>query len=88
VALSAASATWAVLWALADLPRASVHTPFYVYLVCYRVLAANHDLCAAVVLQTARQRLHAAAAQLDDVQRRSFLEHVTTHRDLLRCAGC
>jgi hypothetical protein len=64
-----------------------VHTPFYVYLACYRVLAANHDPRAAAVLQTARQRLHAAAAQLDDALRRSFMEHVATHRELLRGAG-
>jgi ATP/maltotriose-dependent transcriptional regulator MalT len=73
---------------LAEQPRASVHTPFYISLVCYRVLAATHDPRAAAVLQTARQRLRSAADTIEDTAlRRSFLEQVATHRELLRGAG-
>jgi predicted ATPase len=73
---------------LADQPRACVHTPFYISLVCYRVLAATHDPRAAAVLQTARQRLRSAADTIADTAlRRSFLEQVATHRELLRGAG-
>jgi predicted ATPase/DNA-binding SARP family transcriptional activator len=69
---------------LADQPRTSVLTPFYVYLVCYRVLAANHDPRAAAVLQTAQQRLRSAADTIEDTAlRQMFLEQVATHRELL-----
>jgi len=70
---------------LAERPRACVRTPFYTYLICYRVLEANHDPRAAPLLRTARQRLEEYAARIsDDALRRSFLENVPAHRELLR----
>jgi tetratricopeptide (TPR) repeat protein len=73
---------------LAEHPRARVHTPFYAYLVCYRVLEANHDRRSITVLQTAQQRLQECARTIaDDALRRSFLENVAAHRAILEAAG-
>jgi hypothetical protein len=61
-----------------------VLTPFYTYLVCYHMLEANRDRRSITVLQTAQQRLHECASQIaDDALRRSFLENVATHQELL-----
>jgi predicted ATPase len=65
--------------------RARVLTPFYAYLICYRVLEAVQDSRAATVLQTAQRLLQEYAAQIPNTAlRRSFLDNVATHRDLLR----
>jgi hypothetical protein len=56
---------------LAEHPRACVNSPFYAYLVCYRVLEANHDRRSITVLQTAQQRLQECAS----------------HIRMMRCAG-
>lgn len=70
---------------LAASPRACVQTPFYAYLICYRVLEASHDPRATSLLQMARQRLGETADHLaDDALRRSFVENVPAHRELLR----
>jgi hypothetical protein len=62
-----------------------VLTPFYAYLVCYRVLEANRDRHSITVLQTAQQRLQECASQIaDPTLRRSFLENVSIHRELLQ----
>jgi len=68
---------------LAEPARAAVLTPGYADLIVYRVLAAIQDTRAPTVLRTARQRLHAAADQLDGGLRHSFLENVAAHRELL-----
>src|SRR5262249_48480037 len=72
---------------LAEHQRAGVHTPFYAYLVCYRVLEANGDRRSTAVVQLAQQGLQACASQIADAAlRRSFLENVATHRELLQAA--
>jgi hypothetical protein len=72
---------------LLEHPCAAVHTPFYAYLVCYRVLKATDDPRAATVLQAAQRLLQEYADHItDDALRQSFLENVPTHRELL-CAG-
>jgi hypothetical protein len=49
------------------------------------VLEAIEDSRAATVLQTAQRLLQEYAEQIPNTtQRRSFLENVATHRDLLR----
>jgi len=54
-------------------------------LICYRVLEANHDPRAATVLETAQRVLQEYAAQIPNTAlRRSFLDNVATHRELLR----
>jgi hypothetical protein len=70
---------------LSERPGARVLTPFYAYLICYQVLEAIQDTRAATVLQTAQRLLQEYAAQIPNTAlRRSFLENVATHRDLLR----
>jgi predicted ATPase/DNA-binding SARP family transcriptional activator len=72
---------------LVEHPCAGVHTPFYAYLVCYRVLKATDAPRAATVLQAAQRLLQEYADHItDDALRQSFLENVPTHRELL-CAG-
>jgi hypothetical protein len=59
--------------------------PFRVYLTCYRVLRANQDPRAQVLLATAHNLLQGQAAQIEDEgMRRSFLENVLTHREIVR----
>ena len=54
----------ALLPVQAERARSCILTPFYVDLVCYRVLAANADPRAEPVLARARQRLHETAGQM------------------------
>ena len=76
-----------MLPALAERPRARVLTPFYTERTFYRVLEASGDARAASLVQRAAQRLRECAEQIaDEAQRRSFLENVAAHRDLLRAA--
>jgi tetratricopeptide (TPR) repeat protein len=64
---------------------AGTDAPFRVYLTCYRVLQAHHDIRAPGILQLAHKRLHALAATIADERlRRLFLEHVPSHRELIR----
>lgn len=56
----------------------------WVYLACYRVLAATQDARAAEVLANAYAYVQTQAAKIeDDALRRSFLENVAVHRELL-----
>jgi hypothetical protein len=72
---------------LAERPRARVLTPFYAYLICYRVLEASGDVRAASLLQRAEQRLQECAEHItDDALRRSFLENVAAHHAILTLA--
>jgi class 3 adenylate cyclase/tetratricopeptide (TPR) repeat protein len=56
----------------------------WVYLTCYRVLKENHDRRASALLDTAYAWLQERAAGIDDAdRRRSFLEDIATHRELI-----
>jgi len=58
--------------------------PFRVYLTCYRVLCANQDSRTQAILNTAHSLLQERAAKISDEEmRRSFLENVTAHREIL-----
>jgi tetratricopeptide (TPR) repeat protein len=64
---------------------AGIVEPFRVYLTCYRVLRANHDPRAPDILHTAHRLLQERAAKISDEElRRSFLENVTAHREIMR----
>ncbi len=59
--------------------------PLRIYLTCYHVLRASQDPRADEILVTAHTRLQAWAAEIDDEPlRRSFLEKVSTHREIVR----
>jgi predicted ATPase/class 3 adenylate cyclase len=61
-----------------------VDEPFRVYLTCYRVLCAAGDPRAPSFLNTTMARLQEQAARINDVDaRRSFLDNVPAHRELL-----
>ena len=58
--------------------------PFRVYLTCYRVLRANQDSRAETILKEAHALLQERAAKIDDEEmRRSFLENVVAHREIV-----
>jgi predicted ATPase len=58
--------------------------PFRVYLTCYRVLRANQAPRAQAVLNTAYNLLQERAAKISDEElRRSFLENVAAHRQIV-----
>jgi len=58
--------------------------PFKVYLTCYRALRANEDSRAQDVLAEAHRLLQERAAKIGDEElRRSFLENVTAHREVI-----
>ena len=56
-----------ILNVLVDCPRAGLDEPFYVYLVCYRVLDAAHDPRATAVLQTVYRLLQEYADHITDL---------------------
>jgi hypothetical protein len=59
--------------------------PFSVYLTCYRVLEANGDPHAREILGKAYHVLQERAAKIhDQYLRRSFLENVTAHREIVQ----
>ena len=59
--------------------------PFRVYLTCYQVLEAAHDDRARPFLESVYELLQGRAVKIDDQAiRRSFLENVTFHRDIVR----
>jgi len=59
--------------------------PFRVYLTCYRVLKTGGDPRARAVLGKAYNLLQEQASRIDDEEmRRSFLENVPAHREILR----
>ncbi len=58
---------------------------FRVYMTCYQVLKANQDSRAQNFLNTAYQHLQKQAIKIkDEMLRRSFLENVTIHREIVR----
>ncbi len=65
-------------------PLAGFDEPFQVYLTCYTVLAAHQDERAATILATAHELLTRYAERiLDPAVRRTFLENVAIHRELV-----
>lgn len=59
--------------------------PFQVYLTCYRVLRASQDPRAQGILATAYRLLQERATKITDEElRRSFLESVAAHREIVR----
>ena len=59
-------------------------TPLEVWLVCYRVLAANNDPRAHTVHERALAVLHEQAGWIDEPdERRVFLENVPAHHAIL-----
>lgn len=73
----------AILPVLAEHPRPGYNNPFFIYLICYRVLAANADPRAATLLQQGYNLLQQDAARLEDEKRQRFLSGVPIHRDLV-----
>jgi hypothetical protein len=64
---------------------ATMEQPLLLGLTCYRVLQASDDPRAATVLEEAHQLLQEIAAKFTDGDlRRSFLENVATHRELVQ----
>jgi class 3 adenylate cyclase/tetratricopeptide (TPR) repeat protein len=60
------------------------YEPLRIYLTCYQVLRANQDPCASEILTTAVEMLLERAARIEDEEtRRSFLENVATHREIM-----
>ncbi len=58
--------------------------PFQIYLTCYRVLEASQDPRARETLERAHSLLQEQAANItDETMRRSFLENVAAHRELV-----
>jgi tetratricopeptide (TPR) repeat protein len=67
-----------------DFQLASLEEPFGIYVICYRVLQASGDPRARDVLHTAHGLLQERAAKIsDEKMRRSFLENVPPHREIL-----
>jgi adenylate cyclase len=61
-----------------------IDDPFWIYLTCYRVLRADQDHRAAEVLEAAFQLLQERAAKIENEElRRSFLESVAAHREIV-----
>ena len=73
----------AILPVLAEQPHAGYNNPFFIYLTCYRVLAANGDSRATALLQQGYDLLQQDAAALDDDSRDRFLSVVPIHRNLV-----
>jgi hypothetical protein len=58
--------------------------PIWIYLTCYRALHANQDPRAEDILTTAYDLLSEWAAKIeDDELRRSYLENVAFHREIM-----
>jgi tetratricopeptide (TPR) repeat protein len=58
--------------------------PLRIYLTCYRVLQANGDGRAGEILDAAYHLLQERAARIDDPDlRRSYLENVPAHREIV-----
>ena len=62
----------------------AVEEPFQVYLTCTRVLRANQDPRAQVLLNRAHRLLQELAVRITDEEiRRSFLKNVAVHREIM-----
>ncbi|MCX6048515.1 MAG: BTAD domain-containing putative transcriptional regulator [Chloroflexi bacterium] len=81
--VSAQAQVEAILPVLAQQPRAGYNDPFFIYLTCYRVLAATADDRAIPLLQQGYDLLQQDLAALDDGRRLCFLSAVPIHRDLV-----
>jgi tetratricopeptide (TPR) repeat protein len=74
-----------ILGFLQDNTLDGTEEPFRVYLTCYRVLHANQDPRAQEILNTAHGLLQEQAVRISDEElRRSFLENVAAHREIVR----
>jgi len=82
---TAAAQQWVeeILPTLAAQPHAGVTTPFFTYLTCYQILAANADPRANSLLHQAYDLLQQDAATLDERTRHCFLTAVPMHRALV-----
>ncbi|MCP4542135.1 MAG: tetratricopeptide repeat protein [Chloroflexi bacterium] len=68
-----------------ELPQRSASEPLVTHLNCYHVLRAVQDPRARTVLDTTYHLLQEQAAKItDDEMRRSFLENVDVHREIVR----
>jgi DNA-binding SARP family transcriptional activator/predicted ATPase/Tfp pilus assembly protein PilF len=66
-------------------PLAGIVEPFRVYLTCYRILQANQDRRAWMVLETAQRLLQERAASIANEElRRMFLANIPAHREIIR----
>jgi tetratricopeptide (TPR) repeat protein len=73
-----------ILAHLQDHSLDGTYEPFRIYLTCVRVLQAHDDPRATEVRRTAYTLLQERAAGIEDERlRRSFLENVPAHRELL-----
>ena len=73
-----------VLQYIEDTPIEGTDEPLEIYLTCYYVLRANQDPRADKVLATAYELLHERAARIsDEDMRRSFLENIAPHREIV-----
>jgi tetratricopeptide (TPR) repeat protein len=62
----------------------AIHEPLWIYLTCYRVLQASGDPRAREVLTNAHTMLQERAHKIDDEDlRRSYLENVPYHREIV-----
>ena len=76
--------TTSIVRVLAEHPRAGLHEPFLIYLTCYQGLTAIQHPQAATVLQAGYDLLQTYADHIADrALRRSFLENVAVHRELI-----
>lgn len=58
--------------------------PFLAHLICYNVLRADEDPRAGEILDVAYHLLQERANKIDDLElRRSFLENVPYHREIV-----
>ncbi len=74
-----------ILGYLKDHTLEGAKEPFRVYWTCYCVLQACQDSRAQDILATAHHLLQEQAAQItDDELRRSFLENVAVHREIIQ----
>jgi hypothetical protein len=59
--------------------------PFRAHLTCYHVLGAGDDPRARGILEQAHRLLQERAAKISDAEeRRSFLENVAAHREIVK----
>ncbi len=76
--------TTSIVRVLAEHPRAGLHEPFLIYLTCYQGLTAIQHPQAATVLQAGYDLLQTYADHItNSALRRSFLENVAVHRELI-----
>ncbi|MFN8489914.1 MAG: tetratricopeptide repeat protein [Caldilineaceae bacterium] len=76
-----------ILQTLEHAPFNALYEPLFVYLLCYRVLAATGDRRAHELLRRGYNLLQVYAEQIDDSGlRRSFLENIVFHREIIGLA--